>query len=61
MVCLNLLLELFRACALNVLTKHFELFVALQNLVLELTNLLFERHYQESFLLVLLRSLSKWQ
>lgn len=61
MVSLNLLLELFRSCALNVLPKHFELFVALQNLVLELANLLFERHYQESFLLVLLRSLSKWQ
>ena len=60
-VSLNLLLELFRSCALDVLTKHFELFVTLQNLVLELADLLFEGHYQESFLLVLLRCLSKWQ
>ena len=60
-VSLNLLLELFRSCALDVLTKHFELFVTLQNLVLELSDLLFEGHYQESFLLVLLRCLSKRQ
>lgn len=56
---LYLLLELLGAGALDVLTEHFELLVALQNLVLELSDLLFQRHHEECLLLVLLGGLGK--
>ena len=57
MVGLYLLLKLFGAGDLDVLTKHLELLIALQDLILEFSNLFFQRHHEERLLLVLLGSL----
>ena len=60
-VSLDLLLEFFGASALDVLAENFELFIAFQNFVFKLSDLLFEGHYQESFLLIFLSGLGERQ
>lgn len=54
MIGLDLLLELLRACAFDVLSENLQLLVTLQNLIFELPDLLLERHYKEGLLLVFL-------
>ena len=55
----DLLLVLFGLGVLYVLSEDFQLLISLDHFVLQLTNLLLERHDQEGLLLVLLSSLSQ--
>ena len=61
MISLDLLFEFLSPCALDVLSENLKLLISFEHLVLELSDLLFERHDQKCFLLILLGGLSEGQ
>lgn len=57
-ISLDLLFKFLGACVFYILSKNFKFFIAFDNFIFEFTNLFLKRHNQESFLLILLSSLS---